>query len=72
MILVLRETGLGKAFFSGVAQPEPLRNILRQVNDAFKKLLHNLFPINFSSFECHKFLSSISHIYFTFIHLFFT
>ena len=31
-ITVLRETGLGKSFFGGVAQPEPLRNILRQVH----------------------------------------
>ena len=30
---VLRETGLGKSFFGGVAQPEPLRNILRQVDN---------------------------------------
>lgn len=34
MFAVLRETGLGKSFFGGVAQPEPLRNILRQVPNA--------------------------------------
>ena len=69
MILVLRETGLGKAFFGGVAQPEPLRNILRQVSDACKKLLHKIFPIYFSSFKFHKYLQSY-YYFFDFIHLF--
>jgi pimeloyl-ACP methyl ester carboxylesterase len=27
---VLRETGIGKSFFGGIAQAEPLRNVLRQ------------------------------------------
>ena len=57
LFAVLRETGLGKSFFGGVAQPEPLRNILRQVPDACVRGCdyHSFFS---SVFYCSLLLSS--------------
>ena len=52
---VLRETGLGKSFFGGVAQPEPLRNILRQVGVPHHRPLMTfaLFWSSYSSIQHH-------------------